>query len=148
MGFAEDEQVIIVGHHKPKPVQVRHIQEQGDGTFCKLSNIVELEEESFLPKVPQGWVRASAGESVMILKLSGNVEPHEDSWVENGPEPSERRALFWLLKSRHPCFFGTEESKPVSMMAGDWVFFDDRLQHWLMTSGQWLGCAWQLRRAS
>lgn len=133
------------GFHKPLPRQIRHIREKGDGTFSVESSIDEFVREPLIPPCPPGWERAEPESPVMLLKLSDSVEPHEDWWVADAPEPKQRGALFWLLWARNPCYFGVEGAKSVKLFSGDWVFFDDSKEHWLMAKGMWLGCAWQLR---
>lgn len=133
--------------------QRAEIMKNADESFCVRSSkgFNELK-----PKI-DGW--EYAGDAV-LLRLR-NVEPHDDPWVSDGPDPRYRRALFWLmgeskrLKTGQARFnqlrcdgiwFGCGKDQ-IKLKPGEWVLFDDSKKHWVMSDYIWRGASWQMRKS-
>ena len=137
--------IFVSGHLLPTSAQIKHAREYADESFC--TNCSKEFMNSF-PNV-EGWEAAT--DRAILLKLR-NVEPHSDPWVSNGNEPIRyRRAVFWLLEGGGqsafgcPLIFGCGDQH-VKMKPGDFVVFDDRIDHWVMSEKKWRGAAVQLRK--
>jgi hypothetical protein len=136
--------LLIHGHHEPLRRQINYLKRHADDSFCAHLDLVRY--PSFMDNVPSLSEGLYFDDTApMLLKLR-NVEPHIDTWVGNHPIPTERLALFWLLWIKHWCYFGVEGSKATCLKSGDFVVFDDSKEHYLMSSTQWVGVSWQLRR--
>jgi hypothetical protein len=142
------------GHHAPTRQQIAHVRDQADESFCQTPSGTF----DFNIPCPAGF---SFDRSTVTLLTLKNVEPHDDPWVgatphwQRGSEepppgwtydgPVERRAMFWVvdLPKFHDMFLqvGLVAKR---MRAGDWVMFDDRILHCVLSSRKWYGCAYQL----
>jgi hypothetical protein len=135
--------ILLTGSLTPTKAQLNMARAKADDTFC---TIVDAEFMSNFPSF-EGFVVASAP---ILLKLK-NVEPHNDPWVGNGAEPGVRRAIFWLLEGGGqsafslPLVFGCGR-KYHKMKPGDFVVFNDVVDHWVMSEKLWRGAAAQLTK--
>ncbi len=134
--------ILHTGYLKPTKEQLVLARKNADSSFCALAG------EAFMSDFPtfEGWQNATP--TPVLLKLK-NVEPHDDPWVSNGSEPRARRAIFWLLeggKTYHGAriFFGCG-GQVIQMKAGDFVVFNDKKTHWVMSDRQWIGASMQLQ---
>lgn len=143
--------IFETGHLMPTLEQIAHVKRVADDSFC--SNTCEAFNAR--NPIPKEYIIASPG---IALRLR-NVEPHEDPFVGDDPEPRARRALFWLIdapKSRSMKKFDQTTLNDVwfgcgadlhRMKVGDWVLFNDAKKHFVMSDRIWRGAAWQLRIA-
>ena len=130
------------GHLTPLKFQLDEAKRLADSSFRTVSSDLFL---SHFPYVP-GFENAEPG--ALLLKLR-NVEPHNDPWVSQGSKPKARRALFWLLEGGQnadhaPLIFGSGRTF-IKLQPGDFVVFNDAVDHWVMSEKQWRGAAMQLR---
>lgn len=128
--------IYTTGHLTPQRHQIDEARVKADDSFC-----VGFSEEfeKFFPTF-DGFMPDDTG---ILLKMK-NVEPHEDDWV-GGNVPKTRRALFWLLEGGgQKLVFGCG-AKHIKMGPGDFVVFDDRKTHWVMSEKLWRAAAAQLR---
>jgi hypothetical protein len=138
--------ILATGHLNPERFQIDEGRLKADGSFCSCSS------EKFMSNFPQFEGFTSANDAPILLKLR-NVEPHDDPWVGPGKEPRTRRAVFWLLEGGGstsstftcPVIFGCGRQFK-SMKPGDFVVFNDRITHWVMSEKLWRGAAVQLRK--
>lgn len=135
------------GHLAPSKQHLLEAKKNADESFCVVSSA------EFLAGCPQinGWVPAERGATLLTLK---NVEPHEDPWVGMASDehdfdgPKNRRALFWVLAVSGHAVNGHIHfqcgRKAERLAPGDWVVFDDRIMHSVITDRKWYGAASQL----
>jgi hypothetical protein len=142
------------GHQKPTKRQLAHVREEADDSFCQTPS---SERFDYAIPCPPGYTFEENTVTLLSLK---NVEPHEDPWVGSIPSyvgdhvlppgwthdgPEGRRAMFWVvdLPKFHELFLqcGAQAKR---MRAGDWVVFDDRVLHCVLSTRKWYGCAYQL----
>lgn len=134
--------ILASGHLKPEKFQIDEARVKADESFCTSSSA------EFMKNFPvfEGW--KPANESPILLKLK-NVEPHDDPWVGDGREPRARRSIFWLLEGGGQRAFGQKlifgcGAKHIKMGPGDFVVFNDRIDHWVMSEKIWRGAAIQI----
>jgi len=134
--------IFNTGHLKPEKFQLHEARAKADESFCNCSSA------EFMSNFPvfDGW--KPENESPILLKLK-NVEPHSDPWVGRSKEPRARRAIFWLLEGGGQNGFGYKlifgcGAKHIKMVPGDFVVFNDRIDHWVMSEKLWRGAAIQL----
>lgn len=137
--------IIQTGFLQPTKAQLLQARKRADSSFCTLS------DDDFVQHFPtfDGWQRADRGTTLIKMK---NVEPHDDPWVNGADEPRARRAIFWLLEGRSNygrshIYFGCGKSPIITMKPGDFVIFNDKITHWVMSDRQWIGAASQLQPA-
>ena len=134
-------------HHKgilvPTKAQLADIRKEADDSFCQNSSL------GFMQPFPvfDGWQLAEDKATLLALK---NVEPHDDPWVSRGAEPKVRRALFWLLAggityNGEGVVFGCGRAT-TRLRPGEFVIFNDKTPHWVMSNRKWFGAAIQLRK--
>lgn len=143
------------GHLKPTRSQVTYLRVYADESFC------ETPDGRFDYNIPcpEGY---EFDESTVTLITLKNVEPHDDPWVGMDPPgwnrgqedpptgwtydgPVDRRAVFWVADlPRHQELFLHVGTMAKRMRAGDWVIFDDRILHSVISNRKWYGCAYQL----
>jgi hypothetical protein len=136
--------ILATGFLKPERFQVEEARVKADDSFCAAASA------AFINNLPSfdGW--ENAYDTATLLKLR-NVEPHSDAWVGRGPEPRVRRAIFWLLEGGGQSAFGLPlifgcGRKHIKMKPGDFVVFNDSIDHWVMSEKLWRGAAIQLRK--
>ncbi len=129
---------------RPTREQIAHARKWADDSFTVTS------DTAFMQPFPgfDGWVSAEDTATLLALK---NVEPHDDPWVSRGSEPKVRRALFWLLAggmtySGEGVVFGCGR-ETTRLRPGEFVVFNDKTPHWVMSNRKWFGAAIQLRKA-
>jgi hypothetical protein len=134
--------IYTTGNLPPQRFQIDEARVKADTSFC-----VSFSDEfgAHFPSF-EGFVPDSNG---ILLKLK-NVEPHEDPWVSHTREPRARRAIFWLLEGGGQNAYGQKlifgcGAKHIKMGPGDFVVFNDRITHWVMSEKLWRGAASQLR---
>jgi hypothetical protein len=99
----------------------------------------------FYPACPEadGYERAEYG---CLIRISGCVRAHTDTWLGDWDKcPRKQRSVFWLLQGELQ--FKVDGAKAIDMRSGDWVLFDHRREHMVLTDEEWLGAAWQVRPA-
>lgn len=136
--------ILATGHRKPERFQIDEVRVRADSSFCVGSS------DQFAQSFPafDGWENGDT--SATLLKLR-NVEPHCDEWVGRGSAPRVRRALFWLLEGGgqsafvQRLIFGCGRQFK-TMEPGDFVVFNDSVNHWVMSEKLWRGAAIQLRK--
>lgn len=135
--------ILVTGHLKPERFQIDEARVKADDSFVQCSS------EEFMSNFPQ-FERFTAANDVPILLEMRNVEPHSDDWVGNGNVPRTRRAIFWLLEgggqNGEGLVFGCG-AKHIRMEPGDFVIFNDAVDHWVMSEKLWRGAAVQLQKA-
>jgi hypothetical protein len=137
--------ILLTGFLRPDRSQIDECRVKADGSFCTGSS------KGFMKNFPtfDGWVPAE--EFATLLKLR-NVEPHDDHFVGRGKEPRVRRAIFWLLEGGgqdildQRLIFGCGRQH-FKMKPGDFVVFNDKIDHWVMSQQMWRGAAVQLVKA-
>lgn len=124
----------------PTKAQLAEARARADSTFTSRGS------SDFCSRLPafEGYRDA---DSLILLKLR-NVVPHSDDWVSEGKAPRVRRALFWLLQGggnalHERLTFGCGKQH-ITMAPGDFVIFNDSVDHWVMSEKTWLGAAAQL----
>jgi mannose-6-phosphate isomerase-like protein (cupin superfamily) len=137
--------ILSSGFLQPQRFQIDEARVKADESFCALSSKTFLNNFPVFP----GWENAE--ESVTLLKLK-NVTPHNDVWVSRGSQPRVRRAIFWLLEGGGQSSFGQHlifgcGRKHVTMKPGDFVVFNDNVDHWVMSEKLWRGAAIQLSKS-
>lgn len=143
------------GHQKPTSAQLAYVRSEADESFCSSAS---SEFDMRIP-CPTGYVFDPRTITLLTLK---NVEPHDDPWVgadapgwnrgrEDPPPgwtydgPVNRRAMFWVVSlPRFQELFLHVGTMAKRMRAGDWVMFDDRILHSVISNRKWYGCAYQL----
>lgn len=135
--------ILHKGFFAPSVTQLREIRKTADESFTQLSS---HEFMKFFP-VFDGWQHAEETATLLALK---NVEPHDDPWVSRGAAPRMRRAIFWLLDggetfSGSGVFFGCGRHS-IHLKQGEFVVFNDSVNHWVMANKKWFGAAVQLRK--
>lgn len=137
--------ILETGFLRPTREQIQHLRKNADESFCATSS------ENFVRAgfpLTYGWINAES--TVTLLKLK-NVEPHDDPWVSRGAEPRARRSIFWLMEggqthSGEGIFFGCGRTS-MRLKPGEFVVFNDKITHWVMSNRIWRGAAIQLRKA-
>ena len=137
--------ILETGYLAPTLEQLKHLRKNADESFCATSseNFVKARFPSTV-----GWINAEDTATLLRLK---NVEPHDDPWVSRGSEPKVRRAIFWLMDggrsySGEGVFFGCGRGV-TRLKPGQFVVFNDKITHWVMSDRIWRGAAIQLRKA-
>lgn len=123
------------GYFSPTLKQKKLIRKIGTDDFCSSVPV----PEDF--QLPDGWkIDRSTG---IALKMR-SVEPHTDDWVGAG-SPKHWKSLFWVVECKRPWLHLMVEGEHVRMKEGDYVLFDDRKLHCVVSQYQWTGVAFQVR---
>lgn len=130
---------ITTGRHEATKYQKWYLWQKADSSFTQTADMSKFGLN--IPSAPIGWQMDTT--DTLILKCK-NVDPHTDDWVGNGSSPVIRRTLFWLVDCKQSIYFGVQKHKAIKMTAGQYVVFDDTLEHYVMSDKLWVGCAWQL----
>jgi hypothetical protein len=133
--------IYATGSHPLLKSQVQELMKRADDSFCVNSS------DEFMISFPvvEGWEPAEMNATLLRLKC---VEPHDDPFVGADEEPKVRRAIFWLVRGggigrNTPLIFGCG-TESVTLNPGDYVVFDDSVDHWVMSEKVWYGAAIQL----
>lgn len=120
------------GYFSPTRKQKKLIRKIGTDDFCS-----SVPDDFDLPDV--STIEKSTG---IALKMK-SVEPHTDDWIGAG-SPKHWKSLFWVIECK-PWVHLMVESDHVRMNEGDYVLFDDRKLHCVVSQFQWTGVAFQVR---
>ena len=129
----------LESHHcKPTAKHRKLARKNGDES---LDQMMPTEFYAGCPDVP-GYERAEIG---CLMRVRGCVMPHTDNWLGDfGAGPRHQRSFFWMLAGK--VHFKQDGAKSTVMYAGDWLVFDHRREHMVLSdNGLWMGAAWQLR---
>lgn len=120
------------GHFAPTRKQKTLLRRIGTDDFCS-----SVPEDFALPDV--GKIDRSTG---IAFKMR-SVEPHTDDWIGTG-SPKKWRSLFWVIECKEWVHLMVE-GEHVRMSEGDYVLFDDRKLHCVVSQHQWTGVAYQVK---
>ena len=128
---------------RPSPSHLRLASQFGGKDLEQMDCETAAAFHRHTPEAP-GFVRAEPG---CLIKMRGNVIPHVDTWLGDfRQKPRVQRSLFWVLRGW--VMFKVHGLQSLSMFAGDWVLFDHRREHLVMSDGRWMGAAWQMKKAA
>lgn len=134
------------GKFLPTPAQRKSIRECADGSFCA----VVPSDFGPLPEHPDYLVDRK---TITALECVC-VTPHDDGWMgdaepgDGGNGPEGRRAIFWVVDApAHHSIYLQVGHDFEQMQVGDWVVFDDRVLHCVVSTRKWRACAYQVRPA-
>ena len=130
---------ITIGRHEPTKYQKWYLWQKADDSFEQKADMAKFGHN--LPSAPLGYKMDTT--DTLILKCK-NVEPHTDSWSGESRPPCVRRSLFWLVDCKQHIYFGLRRYNAIKMKQGQYVVFDDTVEHYVMSDKLWVGCAWQL----
>lgn len=133
----------IADHYTP-PALVKVCKKRGTDDFCEPFD--EMDEEfDLLPPLPRGYEYLPY--SGLLLKMNGGVQPHTDCHSGRIPPDDYEHVgnVFGLVVCNYD-FHIQVANDMRHMNSGDWIFFDDRLMHCVVTKNTWMGIAVQVFR--
>jgi len=127
--------IYSTGYQLPTTRQNAHVKNRADGTFAS-----QIKDWTIFDNVP--GCEIGEIESAIALKAKC-VEPHTDPWVGYGDEPKKYLSVFWLIKSSSGLIIqvGNDAKR---LLAGEFIVFDDRVMHSVVSKNTWYGMAYQI----
>lgn len=140
--------IYTTGNHKPSAKQIKTVRCNANGSFTGTVQDDFGMPEHRLP-IPSGYAFSPGTITALTLK---NVEPHTDPWVGHYGKgwrttdgPYDRRALFWITSlPRYKRVDFQCGNAAVKLSMGDFVIFDDRIMHCVLSTAKWHGVAVQI----
>lgn len=134
--------ILTSGSQAPSRLHIDEVRARGDSTFCYCAS------SEFMQDFPRagGWVH---DQSAVLLAMR-DVEEHTDPWTGMDDEPLGRAAIFWLLEGGGSPAFPEGivfccGGRYLKMRPGDFVVFDDSVEHMVFSESLWRGAAVQLK---
>ena len=126
----------VSGYLNPPKELFKAVNAVADNSFCRC---LSADEITTLPTIPS-WSPDRHTNTCLRLR---NVEPHTDDFIGLG-RPKTWRGMFWLLRGNLWIQAGADAQE---MSSGDWVLFDDTVNHCVVAEKQWVGIAVQYVRS-
>jgi hypothetical protein len=118
------------------PIELKRALKNADDSFS-----YGFREHHLLPDLPKGYKYASDTGFSVFTQLIG---PHQDEYVGMNDEESYAGSVFGIVTGELWFHVGIEA---IEMHAGDFVLFDSRIMHSVISEKKWRGVAVQVLRA-
>lgn len=135
--------VSIAFRHKPRAL-VSLVKRRGDSSFCSLLDTRDESIFALLPNVKPFGYEISHNSGAMLAGMV-YVEPHDDMPVG---DLMTSKAIFGLLSGGKNFKLFVRNGKDWNirnMVPGQWVLFEDRKEHMVMSETPWCGVAIQVK---